>query len=222
MFDHEDLRSETLTDLAGFNGASDLGEIVCGRVSAPPEDLHLAFNANQIASKTWLLDRVHETLGGDFATVHILGGWYGALGALILDDARFRVGRVLCYDIDPACAPVAEDVNAAAAAEGRFKALTADAGSLSYDPPGAACNETPALVINTSCEHMPPSVDWYGRIPAGSLVVAQSNDYFECDEHVNCVADLGAFKAQVPMSALYYEGSLRRRRYSRFMLIGRK
>ena len=222
MFDHEDLRSETLTELAGFAGPSDLGEILCGRVSAPPEDLHLAFNANQIASKTWLLDRVHETLGGDFGTVHILGGWYGALGALILGDARFRVGRVFCYDLDPACAPVAEDVNAEATAQGRFKAVTADAGTLSYDPSGVANNGARALIINTSCEHMPPGVDWYGRIPAGALVAAQSNDYFACDEHVNCVADLAAFKAQVPMSALYYEGSLRRRRYTRFMLIGRK
>ena len=115
-----------------------------------------------------------------------------------------------------------EGGHAEATAQGRFKAVTADAGSLSYDPPGAAHNGTRTLIINTSCEHMPPSVDWYGRIPAGTLVAAQSNDYFSCDEHVNCVADLAGFKAQVPMSALYYEGSLRRRRYTRFMLIGRK
>ena len=222
MFDHEQPRAETLTGLAGSADLSDLGEAMCGRVSAPPDDLHFAFNANQIASKTWLLDRVQETLGGTFDTVHILGGWYGALGALLLDDARFQVARVLSYDIDPACAPVAEDVNADATAQGRFKALTADAGSLRYDPGGAARNGSRALVINTSCEHMPPSIDWYGRVPEGMLLAVQSNDYFECDEHVNCVADLAQFKTQVPMGALYYEGTLRRRRYSRFMLIGRK
>ena len=51
-------------------------------------------------------------------------------------------------------------------------------------------------------------------------LVLQSNDYFDCPEHVNCVADLAAFKTQVPMSEVHYEGTLRRRRYSRFMLIG--
>lgn len=222
MFDHEDFRSETLTDLAAFSGPADLGEVMRERVAAPPEDLHFAFNANQIASKTWLLDRVHETLGGMFGTVHVLGGWYGALASLILGDARFRVGRILSYDIDPACAAVAEDVNAEATAQGRFTALTADAGVLSYERGGAAGDGPRGLVINTSCEHMAPSIDWYGRIPDGTPLVVQSNDYFDCDEHVNCVADLSEFKAQVPMSALYYEGSLRRRRYSRFMLIGRK
>ena len=222
MFEREDTRSESLRDLAGHAGDPDLGATICGRVSAPPEDLHIAFNANQIACKTWLLDRVHETLGGGFGTIHVLGGWYGALSALILGDARFRVGRILSYDIDPACAPVAEAVNAEAVAQGRFKALTADAGTLAYESGGAASEDARTLIVNTSCEHMPPEIAWFGRIPTGSLMAVQSNDYFDCDEHVNCVAGLAEFKAQVPLGALYYEGTLRRRRYSRFMLIGRK
>ena len=168
---------------------------------------------------TWLLDRTHEALGGDFGTVHVLGGWYGALSALLLSDARFRATLVQSYDIDPACAPVAERVNAAAKAQGSFKAITADAVSLEYQ---LGTGRPPNLVVNTSCEHMSVSADWYGRIPAGMLVVVQSNDYFECDEHVNCVVDLAALKVQVPMTELYYEGMLKRRRYSRFMLIGRK
>ena len=226
MFDHDGLRSETLTDLGAFAGPDDLGEEMCGRVSAPPEDLPLAFNPNQIASKTWLLDRVFETVGGRFGTVHILGGWYGALAALVFADIRFRIARVVSYDLDPACAPVAERVNAKQAAEGRFKARTADAGRISYASEvgvkGGLMERPSDLVINTSCEHMPRGVDWFGCIPDGMLLAAQSNDYFDCDEHVNCVTDLAAFKSQVPLSELLYEGSLRRRRYTRFMLIGRK
>ncbi len=219
MFDHDGLKSETLTDLAAFSGPADFSEGVRGRFTAPPEGLEHAFNANQIASKTWLLDRTYETLGGDFGTVHVLGGWYGALGALLLGDARFRVARVLSYDIDPVCAPVAERVNATASAQGRFKAITADAVTLDYR---LGAGQAPNLVINTSCEHMPPEADWYGRIPAGMPMAVQSNDYFDCDEHVNCVADLAALKVQLPMSELYYEGMLKRRRYTRFMLIGRR
>ncbi len=222
MFDGSTTRSETLTDLGGFAGPANLGETVCGRFDAPPEGLEHAFNANQIASKTWLLDRTFETLGGEFGTVRILGGWFGALAALMFADARFRVARVLSYDIDPACAPIAQSVNAGAAAQGRFQAITADVAALTYDLDAASRNLSPDLVINTSCEHMPLTAEWYDPIPAGMALVIQSNDYFLCDEHVNCVADLAELKAQIPMSELYYQGTLKRRRYSRFMLIGRK
>ncbi len=219
MFDNNGPKSETLTDLAAFSSPVDISEAVFGRFNAPPEGLLHAFNANQVASKTWLLDRLYETVGGNFGTVHVLGGWYGALGALLLGDARFRTTQVLSYDIDPACAPIAEHVNAEANAQGRFEAITADAVSLDYR---LGTGGAPNLVVNTSCEHMPIDADWYGRIPTGMLMVVQSNDYFDCDEHVNCVVDLAALKAQLPMSELYYEGMLKRRRYSRFMLIGRK
>lgn len=222
MFDRDDRRSETLTDLAAFAGPADLSETVRERFSAPPEGLEHAFNANQIASKAWLLDRTFETLGGAFGSVSVLGGWYGALGTLLLGDARFRVARVLSYDIDPTCAPVAQRINAEAAAQGRFEAITADAATLDYDFGAAPRDLAPDLVINTSCEHMPVASAWYDPIPAGMAMVVQSNDYFECDEHVNCVADLAELKAQLPMSEQYYEGTLKRRRYSRFMLIGRK
>ena len=189
-----------------------------------PPGVHHAFSENQIVSKTWLADKVYETLGGHFGTVYVLGGWYGMLGAILLNDAKFRIGRVLSFDIDPDCAPVAERLNAEYAASDRFRAITADACTLDYQclddspGPGAVMN----LVINTSCEHMPSAEAWYGRLPAGILQAFQSNDYFDCDEHVNCIKDLAAFKRQVPMTELLYEGALQRKHYSRFMLIGRK
>jgi hypothetical protein len=118
-------------------------------------------------------------------------------------------------------------------AEGRFEALTADVRELDYTglngssdgrPPGAAGNGTQGadLVINTSCEHLAPTSAWYDRVPPGTLQVHQSNDYFDCPEHVNCVADLEAFKADLPMDEVLYQGSMARKRYTRFMLIGRK
>ncbi len=196
-----------------------------------PPGVHHAFSENQIVSKTWLADKVHETLGGDFGTIYVLGGWYGVLGAILLHDARFRIGRVLSFDIDPGCAPVAERLNAEHAAADRFRAITADACTLDYQcidtSPGAAGpgngdGGARNLVINTSCEHMPSAEAWYGRLPAGISLALQSNDNFDCSEHVNCIEDLTAFKRQVPMSEVLYEGALQRKRYSRFMLIGRK
>lgn len=197
-------------------------------IPCPPSDLHHAFNKNQIASKSWLVDRLFDALGGRFATVYVLGGWYGVLGAMLLDDPRFEIDRVISVDIDSKCAPVAERVNAAHAERGRFRALTADAATIDYGAAdhgaanGVRVNGHANLVINTSCEHMADTDAWYGRVPAGTAQVHQSNDYFDCDEHVNCIADIEAFKAQLPMGELLYEGTLARRRYSRFMLIGRK
>lgn len=187
-----------------------------------PPGVHHAFSENQIVSKTWLADKVHEVLGRRFGTVYVLGGWYGVLGAILLNDPKFRIGRVLSFDIDPECVPVAEHLNAEHVASDRFRAVTADACTLEYrcfdSDAGAASN----LVINTSCEHMPSAEAWYERLPAGISQAFQSNDYFDCPEHVNCIEDLAAFRRQVPMSELLYEGALQRKRYSRFMLIGRK
>ena len=189
-----------------------------------PPGVHYAFSENQIVSKAWLADKLYEALGGDFGTVYVLGGWYGVIGAILLNDERFRIGRVMSFDIDPGCAPVAERLNDTYVASGRFKAITADACTLNYtcvdESPGSDAGLN--LVINTSCEHMPSAEAWYGRIPAGIAMAVQSNDYFDCDEHVNCIKDLTAFKRQVPMTEMLYEGALQRKRYSRFMLIGRK
>jgi hypothetical protein len=52
--------------------------------------------------------------------------------------------------------------------------------------------------------------------------VLQSNDYFACREHVNCVADLAAFRLQAPLAQTLFAGEREMRRYTRFMLIGRK
>ena len=79
-----------------------------------------------------------------------------------------------------------------------------------------------ALVVNTSCEHVADFDRWYARVPDGQLLVLQSNDYVAVREHVNCVADLAAFKAQAPMSETFFAGERRMRHYVRFMLMGRK
>lgn len=191
-----------------------------------PDDLQHALNHNQIACKSWLLDSLFEALGGRFTTVHVLGGWYGLLGALMLSDARFQVDRFLSYDLDPNCIRIAEWLNRERVAEGRFQAITADVCELDYGGSGAAAvanggDEAPDLVINTSCEHIIPTAAWYDRLPPRMLLVAQSNDYFDCPDHVNCLADIEAFEEDLSLDETYFQGTLKRKRYTRFMLIGR-
>lgn len=182
--------------------------------------LGVALNKNQMASKRWLADSLLASVGPRLGNVLVLGGWVGALGAVLLHDARFGIGRIESVDIDPRCAPVAEALNATHVRAGKFVARTADMLELDY---GAEAGDRPAdLVINTSCEHLPEFDRWYARIPAGQLLVVQSNDYFACAEHVNCVPDLARFRAQAPMRNLLFAGERKMRRYTRFMLIGTK
>ncbi|HEX6136792.1 MAG TPA: class I SAM-dependent methyltransferase [Casimicrobiaceae bacterium] len=180
----------------------------------------VALNKNQMASKVWLAESLLAAAGPRLGRVLILGGWVGALAAVLLHDRRFVVERVDSIDIDPRCAPIAESLNATHVHSGRFGARTADMVDLDYVREFGG--EGADLVINTSCEHLADFDRWYARIPAGQLLVMQSNDYFACAEHVNCVPDLAAFRRQATLAEVLFAGERRMRRYVRFMLIGRK
>lgn len=190
----------------------------------PAPDLGAAFNKNQIASKMWLAEALLGAVGPDLGEVTILGGWFGVLAAVLLHDPRFAIDRIVSIDIDPRCAAIAESVNATHVRAGRFAARTADMLEIDYEADAAhgSGGGKADLLINTSCEHLAEFGRWYARVPTGQRLVLQSNDYFACDQHVNCVADLAAFKAQAPMQEVMFAGERRMRRYVRFMLIGRK
>lgn len=244
---HDAIYETVLDGIARYSGdpfVTDVAETV-KRYAAPY--LAHALNKNQMASKRWLLDALHATaLGGPpaaagtpsprragvphFGTVYVLGGWYGVLGAMLLADARFDIGRVLSIDLDSGCVEIAEFLNRRHVAAGRFGAIVADMLEIDYaagaspsdDDSEGAPDLAPDLVVNTSCEHLDPFADWYDRVPAGALLALQSNDMFAEPVHTNCVADLAAFRAQAPMAEELYAGALKLRRYTRFMLIGRK
>jgi hypothetical protein len=235
MFDRDEMLTDPSARAAPASETEYLGEPLDPCIPCPPDDLQHALNYNQIACKSWLLHALFEFAGKRFGTVTVLGGWYGVLGTMLLDDRRLQIDRVLSVDIDPNCARVAEALNRKHVAKGRFEAVTADAFDLEYqcfseesDTPAGAGNgvesprRVPNLVVNTSCEHMTPTRAWYDRVPPGMLQILQSNDYFDCPDHVNCMADLEAFEADVPMRERLYQGTLARKKYTRFMLIGRK
>jgi hypothetical protein len=92
--------------------------------------------------------------------------------------------------------------------------------ALGYDAPAPA-GAAPDLVVNTACEHLGDFAGWSRRIPPGQLVALQSNDYFACTEHVNCVPDLDAFRAEAPLAEVLFAGARPQKKYTRFMLIGR-
>jgi hypothetical protein len=214
---------DIIEGLALYTGSA-LQRDVLATISRHAEpDLGAAFNKNQIASKMWLAEALFDALGPKLGEVAILGGWFGVLAAVLLHDPRFEIQRIRSIDIDPRCAEIALSVNATHVPAGRFEASTADMLDLDYGPqPGSGGRPLADLVINTSCEHLEHFDRWYERVPEGQRLVLQSNDYFACAQHVNCVPDLASFRAQAPMREVLFAGERRMRRYVRFMLIGVK
>lgn len=195
----------------------------------PQLELTEALSAGQVESKRWLIEEL-EKLDRPLGTVFVLGGWWGLLPAMLF-ESRLRADRIRSFDIDAACAPVADTINRRYVMDGwKFKASTQDMLKMRYDrhtyPTKRAdgsevsLNEIPDTIINTSCEHVSGFVDWWKLIPKGKLVVLQSNNFHEPAEHVNCSATLEEFAASAPMSETLFRGELDLPDYKRFMLVG--
>lgn len=223
--DKDEFYHDILDGLSVFMDSAFIIDILHAIREYPVPRLAHSLNLGQVTCKKWLLDTLADSGETDLGTIHILGGWYGVLGAMFLHDPRFTVGKVVSIDIDPQCSPVAEALNRTNAESGRFESRTTDVYELDYtrlmgQPTADAAG--PDLLVNTSCEHLADFDRWYRMIAAGTLMVVQSNDYFGCEEHYNCVPDLDTFKRQAPMSDLRYQGQIHLKKYTRFMLIGRK
>ncbi|TCO77540.1 hypothetical protein EV699_12543 [Plasticicumulans lactativorans] len=213
----DDYVYDLLRGIAAYTASPLIADLAETATAHPAAALDNAFNHKQVACKAWLRDALHLTLGPAHPRVWVLGGWYGVMAAMLLDDPRFDLGEIVSVDLDPACAPIARQLNHRAAAAGRFRTRCADMYALDYS--GA---DAPTLVINTSCEHLPDPRAWLARLPRGLPVALQSNDYFTEPGHVSAVPDLDAFIAQAGLGEVLYAGALRLKKYTRFMLIGRR
>lgn len=182
----------------------------------PRPTLGHALNHNQTTCKKWLVETLFAATGGDLGRVCVLGGWFGVLGAMLLHDPRFKIEEVCSVDLDSACEEVALSLNKTHVDSGRFKFLIADMYDMDFQDLG--CD----LIVNTSCEHLNSIDKWFERIPSGTLLTLQSNNYFGIEGHVNCVESLDKFKQQVPLAEVMFEGELTLKNYTRFMLIGRR
>ena len=220
--DKDEYYRDILEGLSVYFASPFIGDILNTLSEFDAPDLGAALNKNQITAKKWLAEQLHAVVGGDLGIVYVMGGWHGVLGAILLHDNRLNIEAVVSIDKDPRCRPIAESLNRTHVENDRFRTITADISTLSYEelfgrqPP----NHPPDVLINTSCEHIRDFTQWYERIPAQTLQVLQSNNYYACEEHINCVSDLESFRRQAPMHKVLFDGSLRLKKYTRFMLIG--
>lgn len=192
-----------------------------------------AFSFGQIESKIWLLEEWQKLNFPTPKMAFILGGWLGLLPAFAEAKQMPLAEKYRSFDLDSSCAPIAETVNKAMVLDNwKFKATTEDMHNINYhshdyetlksDGSGVRLIETPDLVINTSCEHIQNYSEWYDKIPAGTFVILQSNNYFDEPTHINCSKNLDDFQRTSPMSEVLYAGGKPFPLYNRYMLIGRK
>lgn len=192
-----------------------------------------ALSRGQLKSKMWLVDEL-KTLDVQLGTVFLCAGWYGIL-ALLLFEHGFDIDRIRSFDIDPEVEPIADKFNLPwFSDQWRFKAITDDIHNINFESHNWTAwsntnkresypiTDVPDTIINTSCEHIENFSEWYAKIPEGKLVILQSNDFEDVDEHVNTASDLFDFAKMTPMSDVLFSGDLELENYSRFMRIGYK
>ena len=191
------------------------------------------FSRGQLRSKLWLVHELKK-LDVELGTVFLCAGWYATL-AVMLFQSNIKLDNVRSFDIDDTCVDIAETFNKPwFVDQWRFKSITQDIMDVDYDEHtwqywSNANNrmsypivDSPDTIINTSCEHIANFAAWYDKIPDGKLVVLQSNNFFEVEEHVNCVNSIEEFAVKAPMQNILYSGELEFPKYKRFMLIGYK
>lgn len=210
---------DILDGLSAYYDSPLIADILTTINKVPAPGLGNAWNFNQITGKRWLVETLAAHLPQETQKILLLGGWYGVLATLLLDHPAYTDIKLSSLDIDPDCEDIARSVNRHWVAQNRFESLTSDMHDFDYD---AWMNSEACVIVNTSCEHIEAFSDWFDSLPVGPLLVLQSNDYFSCDEHINCVNTLDEFKAQAPLKELYFSDGLKLKKYTRFMLIGRK
>jgi hypothetical protein len=192
-----------------------------------------AMSRGQLASKVWLVRELTK-LDVDLGTVFLCAGWYGIL-AVLLFESGVKIDKVRSFDIDPDVTAIAEKFNLPWFSDNwKFKALTADihkislsrhewhAWSAKNNRMSYPVEDVPDTIINTSCEHIKNFDKWYAKIPSGRLLVLQSNNFQDVDEHINISMNYNSFADQTPMAEVMFGGELDLPAYKRFMRIGRK
>ena len=211
-------------------------QIIHAMKSMHAADMHWdkdAMSQGQLKSKMWLIQEL-QALNIKLGTVFLCAGWYGILATLLFEH-DFDITAIRSFDIDPSVASIAEKFNLPWFSDNwKFKAITGDIHDINFESHSwtswSAKNnrfsypitESPDTIINTSCEHIENFEAWYASIPSNKLLVLQSNDFVDVQEHVNTSSDLDSFADKTPMAEVLYSGKLNLTAYNRFMRIGRK
>lgn len=172
-----------------------------------------SFSNNQFQSKRWLIDEIDKlNLISNETKVAVLGCWFGSV--LFPDLLKRNVNMIYGYEIDKY---VIEVSNMLFEKLDKVQFINQDI----WIKKPRYIDET-NMIINTSCEHMPPMKYWdYYK---HGIYVFQSTNIDEWD-HINCVKNIDDFKNQMhPMLEILWSGTQNveyTENGKRFMIIGK-
>jgi hypothetical protein len=184
-----------------------------------------AFSKGQLASKSWLLEKLFKSTEYNRTyTVALLGCWVGSIVQPLFNIADIE--RIYGIDVDASAIELAERFNQRYVQDGwKFKGVVADAGTLNtsnmfFETGGELIQTTPDIVINTSCEHM--DTHWFDTAESSQLIAMQTNDSEGYMGHINTCKSIEEMFSKYPMQKRLYAGIMKTPAYTRFMQIGYK
>ena len=132
-----------------------------------------AFSKGQLASKLWLIEHLQNRVDLSGKRILICGGWIGALAKLLF-HFHPTIAEIVSIEIAAdAVNDSMEFVN-----HERVDAVWADMVQYRY-------YDEYDIIINTSYEHISTPHTWMLRLPKHKLVVIQSNNATQYEDHVN-------------------------------------
>lgn len=169
------------------------------------QDIVQSLDVKQRKCKRWLVEELVNLDLLTFNKIEVLGGWYGQvlisyldqhilydeLTVVDIDEEAMKIGRNIFFPYKRNIKWAHDDVTKREFNGGKNK-----------------------LYINTSAEHFEAL-----KINKGIYAV-QSNNYFEIEEHTNCVNNEEELIEQYNFKEVYYKGRLEFDKYTRFMVIG--
>lgn len=190
------------------------------------------FSRGQMKSKCWMVEQLNLIFDQKYlGTVVHYGGWYATVAKNLFND--FKIKNYYNIELDQECIEIADNFNYEQANGWRFKSVHKDCSDIRYDKNNSftvkiknrmgnqiTTNIIPNLIINTSCEHM--NEDWFHNLPTGTPICLQTNNYFDNEQHINCVAGVDEALEKYPMGEVFYSGEIETHLYNRYMIIGRK
>jgi len=173
-----------------------------------------SYTSDLIASKVWMLNELAK-ISPKFGTIYVLGSWYGNLAVINRLDPVIQYKQLINVETDKQFLQASERMHDHLGI-GNNEYMLKDANDLDYRQLGSD-----GVVINTSLTDM-PGIDWFERIPAGTLVVMQARDHDPGQQYHGTDDIIQRF----PLSEVLYTGDLAladpQTDYTRYMVIGIK
>ena len=183
-----------------------------------------AFSKGQLASKSWLLEKLYYNTEKNNPTVAILGSWIGALVEPL--HRHFEIERIYGIDTDADAIEKSEKLNQKFVQDSwKYKGVVhdvdmLDCDNMQFETGGELITVKPDWIINTSCEHM--STLWFDAVDSDQLVIMQTNNSEEFDGHINPCYTVKEMQEKYPLTNVLYIGELVTPAYTRYMQIGYK